>query len=484
MKFSLTIFLFFLSYSFFSQVRIEGIAPAYVGKKVQVFGIQDYFSYKDTLIGEGIVQQDSTFHIDCLIQKTQKIVIKSNKNQGFIYVEPNKTYAINLPDRDPFNAYRPQGNQIEIGFRSLDSLDLNYKIIAFDNWVTEFLAAYFNRKTTTTPEFASKLDTFKINVEKYYATDTNSFFKTYVRYSIASLDDIQFIGARNRYEKYNFYIKDFPIMYDNETYMKYIALFYKNILGRFPTDLNTKIYQSILRSSPSLLSKALSEELTLKNPKIRELILIKSLSEAYNGSEYPKTNIISMLDSISAKPIYASNSILAKNLLARLTELAPGVKAPEFNLAQMGQDSISLKKFAGKYLYIQFIDPNFEESEKHCELLKPMYLKYKNYIEFVSIMDDSKHLSKKQNTFYASLPWKKYVLPHTHSIYSRYNIKSYPSYVLIDDLGIIYSYPALGPIPNGEYENIEKYFFSIKRKIDTELLNKDKNAMDNIYNDD
>jgi hypothetical protein len=99
-------------------------------------------------------------------------------------------------------------------------------------------------------------------------------------------------------------------------------------------------------------------------------------------------------------------------------------------------------------------------------------------------MDDSKHLSKKQNTFYASLPWKKYVLPHTHSIYSRYNIKSYPSYVLIDDLGIIYSYPALGPIPNGEYENIEKYFFSIKRKIDTELLNKDKNAMDNIYNDD
>ncbi len=481
------LFLFFIitySYLGISQVHIQGTAPAYLGKKIQVFGIQDYFSYKDTLLGESIVKSDSTFELELSVTKTQKVLIKSNKNQGFIYIEPKGKYTINLPEKDPYNAYRPQGNQIEIGFNNLAPTDLNYKIIAFDNWVTEFLAAYFNRKTTTTPEFASKLETFKINVEKYYSKDTNTFFKTYVRYSIASLDDIQFVGARSRYEKYDFYIKDFPIMHDNELYMKYIALFYKNILGRFPTELNNKIYQSILRSSPSLLSKALSEEVTLKNPKLRELILIKSLSEVYNGSEYPKANIISMLDSVSKKPLYASNSLIAKNLVARLTELAPGIKAPDFNLAQTGQDSISLKNFNGKYLYIQYIDPNFEESEKQCELLKPMYSKYKNYIEFITIMDEGKKLSKKQVNYYASLPWKKHFIPHTHAIYTKYNIKSYPAYVLIDETGVIYSYPALSPIPNGEYENIEKYFFSIKRKIDTEVLNKDKNAMDNIYNDD
>lgn len=484
MKFYLPLSFLIIVVNAYSQIRIQGLAPAYLGKKVQIFGIQDYFSYKDTLIGESIVQADSTFVIDILVKKTQKILIKSNKNQGFIYVEPHGKYFITLPDRDPYNAYRPQGNQIEIGFNRLDSMDLNYKIIAFDNWVTEFLATYFNRKTTTTTEFASKLDTFKSNVENYYAKDTNVFFKTYIRYSIASLDDIQFVGARSRYEKYNFYLKDFPIMYDNELYMKYISLFYKNILGRFPTELNNKIYQSILRSSPSLLSKALSEEMTLKNPRLRELIVIKALSEVYHGVEYPKTNIISMLDSISQKPLFTSNSLIAKNILARLTELAPGVKAPNFNLSIEGMDSVSLKNFSGKYLYIQFIDPNFEESEKHCELLKPMYLKYKNYIEFVTIMDESKHLTKKQNSFYASIPWKKYFIPSTHTIYQKYNIKSYPAYVFIDDASLIYAYPALGPIPNGEYENIEKYFFSVKRKVDTEQMNKEKNSMDNIYNDD
>ena len=92
--------------------------------------------------------------------------------------------------------------------------------------------------------------------------------------------------------------------------------------------------------------------------------MIKTLSEAYLDKDYPHANILSMLDSVIQRPLYKSNAIIAKNIYYRLTELAPGMKAPDFNLL-VEKDTTSLKTFLGKHLYILFIDPSQEESRKH-----------------------------------------------------------------------------------------------------------------------
>ena len=44
--------------------------------------------------------------------------------------------------------------------------------------------------------------------------------------------------------------------------------------------------------------------------------------------------------------------------LNRLIELTPGTKAPDFNVGV--KDSVSLKSYQKKYLYIQFIDPSIK----------------------------------------------------------------------------------------------------------------------------
>jgi hypothetical protein len=477
-------FLFSLSTLLGQEVEIKGYAPAYVDKKVQILGIQDYFSNKDTLLAETNVKKDSTFSVKFFLSKTQKIIIKPHKNRGFIYTEPNRTYTLFLPEKDEFNAYNPQGNEIQISFYKLDSSDLNMKILEFDNLVTNFIAKNYKRKNITTPIFAGILDTFKTEVQKFYERDTSFFLKTYIKYSIASLDDINYVGYKNRYEKYEFYINNNPIIYNNELYMSYIELFYKKLLGRYPTELNTKIYKSILHSSPSMLSNTLSEDVTLKNPKLRELIMIRALSEVYYGSEYPKANIITILDSIQRKPLFYDNKIVAKNILFRLTQLSSGMKAPDFFLGMNKTDSFSLKSFNGKYLYIQFVDLSLEESQKHIEILKPMYAKYKSQIEFLTIVDETTPLTKKQQAYFQQIPWKKIIVPSTNDVYSKYKIKSYPDYIFLDDQGMIYQYPALKPVPNGDLETVEKTLYTVKRRIETEKANIEKNSIDNIYGDD
>jgi len=477
----LSILFFMVWNTFFSQqkVVIKGTAPAYPGKKIEIYKILDYLSYKDSLIASTSVLQDSTFELKFDCTKIEKIVLKAHKNQGVLYIQPNAEYNVTVPDRDPYNAYRPFGNQIEIGFFDLAKNDINYKILEFNQWKNNFLAVNFSLKSTKTREFSDSLDVFKKSVQTYYETDTSSFFKTYVRYSIAAIDDINFFGSRSHYEKFEFYLKDFPVAYENEMYMKYFSIFYKNSIGRFPMTLNTKVYKSVIRSSPSSLLSAMGEEYSLKNLRIRELAMIQTLSEIYYDKNFPKTNVLSILDSISSFSLFKAHASIARNILERLTVLTPGTKAPNFNLGI--KDSISLNNFQNKFIYIQFIDPSSVESMKEFELLRPMYLKYKKYFEFITVYDSTVNVSKEQRNYLSKLPWMITPVGSLNDVFAKYQIKSFPQYVLIDNTGIISSIPALGPSPNGDYETIDKVFFSITKRILQEEKEKEKSEIDTIF---
>jgi hypothetical protein len=467
-----------------STVKISGVTTGFVGKKIEFYLVKDYLSLKDSLVGEATIQKDSSFQVLITLQKTEKVIVKCHKNTGFIYASPGGSYTISLPDKDPYNAFRPQGNKIEISFLDLPKTDVNFKIIEFDNWIHDFLGVYLNRKTTSTLEFSKQLDTFKLNVEKYYKADTSNFFKTYVRYSIASLDDINCIGMKTRIEKYMLYLKDFPVNYENDKYMDYTCLFYKNIFAMVSTDLNQKIYKAILSSSPSQLMRTLGTDATLRSPRIRELVAIQALSEVYNGKDYPKSNILTMLDSIARFGLYKQHRGIAKRIIERLTELAPGMKAPNFEILSINQlDTISLQSYNGSYIYLQFVDPTLQESKKHIDLLVPLFEKYGKTFRFVTIIEDNIQFTKEQLAYYGSIPWEKYYVSAEHPILKRYHIKSFPSYVMIDETGILHSYPAAGPIPNGEYETVEKVLYTIKRRIETEKMNKEKSGFDDIFDD-
>lgn len=444
--------------------KITGFAPKYIGEKVEVYAIEDYFSMKEKLIATAVVQDDSLFRITIYNSKTQKIYIKSKNNKGFIYIQPGASYEIYFPLKNKYDEYRPLGNDVEISFINLPETDINYRILSFEKWRTDFLGTYFYKKNLTGVEFVQKLDTFKLNVEKTYADDTSFYFKTYVRFSIAELDDIQFLGARNRFEKYDFYIKKYPVMYENDAYMAYIETFYKQILTRLPLETNNRIYLGVLKSSPTMVANAMAEEYTLKNVKILELIMIKTLSDSYFKSDFPQTNIISILDSISHNSLFKENGLIAANLIEKLTEILPGSKAPGFVLtAYQSEEKSTLENFAKKHLYIQFVDFNIKESEKEIELLKAMYGKYKADVEIITVFRQQKDYSKKQETVLKSIPWKTYEVTPESDILKNYKISAFPSYVLIDSYGYIVAAPALKPTPNGKYETIDKSFFYIQK---------------------
>lgn len=457
----------FTSFSF-GQVTIKGIAPSYTEETIEAYKIQDFFSEKKKIIASSTVEKDSSFTLYFNSGITQKIILKSKNNTGYLLIQPNGNYSIFFPEKDKFSPNRANGNQVEIAFYDLDSTDINYKVLGFQRWVDHFLGNNYHKKSLASNEFAESLDRFKERVEKAYKDDTSTYFKTYVKFTIAGLDNIPNKAERNRYEKHDFYIKNSPVSYHNETYMLYIKDFYQKLMPRLSTKTNQAVYDGILKSSPTLIMKALNTEYTLINLRIRELIMIQALSEVYNSDDYPQTNILTILDSLSNKCLFKANTIIAKNIKARLTELVPAGEAPDFVLLREGEPAKTLFNFKNKFVYLHFFDPANSDAVKELPLLVDLQNKYGNHIQFITVYKPKKEYSPSEMDAIESITWDAYAVKESNSIWKNYQISSFPQYTLIDAAGYIVASPALGPTPNGQYETIDKTFFYINKAMDGE----------------
>jgi thioredoxin-related protein len=56
----------------------------------------------------------------------------------------------------------------------------------------------------------------------------------------------------------------------------------------------------------------------------------------------------------------------------------------------------------------------------------------------------------------------------TNPIWKNYKVDAFPTYVLIDPNGYIVQAPALGPMPNGQYQTIDQTFFFIQQALNRE----------------
>lgn len=211
-----TIFIFILLFGSISLSQesintIKGYAQNQVGGKVEIYKIDDFMSMVETKIASTTIKSDSTFSLSFYNNETQKVKVKVNTNYFYMYIQPQGEYDLYVRDKSPYNPPKPEGNQVEYFFGGLDSTDVNAKIIDFEESILDFLKENFRRVDVRKRDFIEKLDTFNLSTEKLYEKDTSSYFKVYRRYALASLDDLSFIGASNRLQKYDYYLKSYTV---------------------------------------------------------------------------------------------------------------------------------------------------------------------------------------------------------------------------------------------------------------------------------
>jgi hypothetical protein len=447
-------------------VTIKGYAPNYIGKEIVFSGISDYLTYSEVPLARSLVGADSSFTINVDIGYTQRLNLRIDKYSSFIYVDSAKSYTLYVPPPREDEAQLISGSRLDITFLNLDTSDINYKILYFENWCDRHLSDTYYMKNSKPTEFADAMKLFRDSVEKRYEADSSFFFHIFIRYTFATLDEMSSVKDRSRYAKYDFYLKDRPIFYESDVYMDYFNAFYDRMIARLDYQVSDSVSAAIYKSSPRKLMMALGKEYTLRNPHIRELVMIKALSEEFRIGYFPRKNILTILDSVSKGSRIYEHRLIARNVIDKLTQARQGAKAPEIPIVRSTGDTIELvKKYEGKHLYLHFYDPSSQKSKVELAPLIKLYENYKNEVNFVSLYPRKPYSEKDSVAFISSIPWEKIALPVNTDIMHLYKATTFPSYVLIDAAGYVVEAPALGPMPAGNYLTIDYTFFQLREAL-------------------
>lgn len=456
-----------LSYAADSKkVEVLCYAPAYVGKEVVFSAVLDYITHTDIVMASATVGADSSCRVSFDIGFTQRINIKVDIHSSFMYVEPGKKYTIYCPRPDPKESGLVSGSRLDLTFLDLDTADINYKILLFQQACDKHLSDTYYMKYAKPKDFEAAMQHFRDSISVSYDQDSSVFFKVFVRYTFATFDEMNQPKNRPAKAKFEFYLNNCPVFYENDVYMEYFNDFYDHIFSRLDFRTTDSVRAAINSGSVRRLMIALGNERMLVPFQLRELAMIKGLSQEYKAGFYPRQQILTILDSVAHGSKMIQHRMIARNVINKLTQANQGAPAPPlFFVNEKGDTLKTLKEFEGKHIYLHFFDPSTQKSKLELPPLVQLYEKYKNDIHFISLYPKKAYALSDSLTFIATIPWEKYAIDPNSAAMNNYKVATFPTYVLLDAIGHVVSAPALGPMPNGAYMTIDFTFYQIQEML-------------------
>ena len=458
----LIVFIFLCCTNFaFSNTKILGSALDANNQYVYVSEIEDYITNSESIIYTTTVNERGQFMIDLEDVGIRKIVIRIKNSFAELYVQNNTTYYLEFPQEsiDVINYF--SGSETEILFFNLDSTDINYKILGFEAWMDDEMADLYILKDVEPVKFIDGILKFKSEVQEAYASDTSSYFRDYIKYSLGkTVDNLYYFGAPSKTTKYDFFLKENAILHKNPAYMGYFNDFYDQYLFQMNKSIRVPLLESIYDNNAATMVKAISFDSLVPTQEFAELIALKIIQQEYYTNRLPKNNLIYITNEIRKNSSFEQNKIIAENLIEEFYTIIEGDPLPIMNLTQDTQ----LKPALNKFLYIHFFDPENPSSLSETSALRRLFEKYNSHVEFVSIyLNQGILLSDFAGRVINGVKWNVFALDYGHPIWKSLNIGSFPYYILVkNDLKIV-GLPALGPTPNGVYETIEKTFHDIQK---------------------
>ena len=466
-KTRLLFFLLILQVPVFTQVIIQGSAIGYEKKKIALYKIDDYISNHETLIQEGLIDERGYFKISAQIPSIEKYIIRVQNSYAYLYLQKNSTYTIEIPKNEDFNKVSLNKKEVEITLFDLDSNDINYKILGFQAWMDTYLSNIYFSKEADENNFIKQIVAFKNEVESVYANDTSTYFIDFLKYSIGqNIENLKFRGSSTNDDKNLFYFEGQDILYKNDAYMEYLKSFYKKYLFQIKGVSSKDIYTAIVRGDLYLTDSLLKLDSYLKDDQFRELVLLNLLREESYSSYIPKSSIISIIQNVSLESNFEENVTIAKNLLANFNFASIGFRFPEISIGDK-ESPLFLSTIKDKYFYIHAFDPTSPKCINEIAALKKLYDKYGKQIEFITIyLEPERAYSKVEQRNLDALNWRKRSYKVSDPIWENLQIISFPYYMLVDDSYYLLASPALSPIPNNNYQSIEKTLYDIIHRDD------------------
>ena len=431
------------------QVTVSGSAPGAEGKTLKFVTWADMITFTEELVAQTTIDSLGNFSVSFELPSTSYIDLAIDLHRAGLYIQPGMTYQIkiaqiNYKDNLEVNPFI-LSEDLEIKLVNPGENVLNFRINEYNDKYNQFLLDHFNALYHERKK--SYLDTFQLKINNIFSGIELSYFQNYMLYKTAGLE--QLAHTKSQYNLASSYFIDQPILYKNVEYMQFFNNYFTKYLTVTSNILRKIDLISVIKEPdpyPALMKK-LAADSVLKNENLRELVLLKGLFELFYSHPELQENIIRILATIRQESPLENNRVVAADMYDKVTKLRSGTKAPEFYLQGRETDGWkSLEDFKGKPVVMNFWTTFCEECLAEMELQVPLYEKYKDDVEFVSICINRYWIQ--MNYFAMVKPEFAWWLLHysdNTDLLIDYEVKTYPLYLIIDKYGDTYQFPAPPP---------------------------------------
>ncbi len=424
-------------------VKIEGVFPGSEGKNIRLLKYAEQIAYAREEIADTTIDEDGLFYFSFRAYEPIYVFYRIDHARMGHYVEPGNNYRIvfepvgfdTLDDRQ-----NPYLNPWHFDFKLYNEEEqdnLNKAISAFNNIFDDFLLEHFSgvvRRRLNKPfeNFRDHTDSlFQVEISEY------PFFKDYYEYKYALYYRIA--NIKTPLSLFDDYIINRPVLYNNPQYMDFFNTVFDKYLiaGSRNITVNDLLTTVNRHGSYYALMDSLGKDTILRNEVLRELVMLKSLKDMYYHHDFSKRNVSSIIQYVHHHSKFPEHRNIAGNIINNFEHLEKGFPAPALELQGKSGEVISLDKFRGNFVLLNFWSTWCVPCLAEFSVMEELHEEHNERIAFVSVSVDRNEGEYTRFVNESNYPWKFFHFNDNFRMFDMYEVYRLPLYVLIDPQGNI-----------------------------------------------
>ncbi len=441
----LIILLLSSNYVFSQNIKITGKIQKSGAKSealVRLMTFNDMLTLEQTTISETKSDKEGNFKIEANIDEITLAQIAVDLERVDILLKPNSTYEveINIPEReDNISYFEQQVPTIKI-INSTDD-DLYYQYHMSEIIIDDFLLNNFNQLYRG--RNISLLNNLDIEIENNIGKLKSDFVKNNLRYRKAAMQMV--VNNDNGKKVINQYFNKQDILYSQPAYMNLFQEVFANYLSSI--QFNPSYLRQHLYSSYDSFLKYIKENdaFLAENQDLAEIIIAWDLKRLYYELPDYKKQILNYLNIIHQNTKNQKNKAIVSDIIKQINRLSFNTDAPTFSLTDKDGNTIKSDNFKDGMVLLQFVNQVSSMTEHQFNTLYEFSQQWNDTIQIVTIATKESFDDFRQMFDNKSYKWELLNLGDDILLLEKYQIKTFPDYIILGKNNKIGMAPAPSP---------------------------------------
>ncbi len=456
MKYLLSsIFAFLLFFAEAQSVIITGNAKTYAGDTLVFYKYSDFLTNLKSTVCQAIVDTSGSFTFNTTVSEPNtELHIDLAVFEGILYVSPADSFVISLPKKtaklkeDELNPYfKPMQFYVPV---------LNAKVGNTNAGLTMYERLYAQMMPKIFEGSSGRVNSAKAEaqikyVEDSFARSKNSFLQDYVHYDLAHVRFLAY--KRNKQKLLDIYFADTLVLHRNPAYNRALTEIFGNYL--FEQKALKLDSQILLGKDFTQLVASTQKVAEIENPHFAEYLILLNLVQKFNTENYSKARITEYLSKNINLIQSPDNKRIAQTFITEASKLIVGNPVPNFMLKNEKGELVSINTFRGRFIYLNFCDPESYTCQQDMELMQALHEKETDLLDIVTVWTGGTYNDMLKYRKDKGYTWT-FLYGEGSSALTDYKVVSFPTYFLIHPESTLQIRPAASP---GSSDFEPMYFF-------------------------